>query len=519
MSGPPAPNDAVRRPRPGEFDLGAYLSQFLGTADTKFLLIAGLPGSGKSSLERFLVPLVAGPKLFVAFQMPSAPPGAEPEGASSSFPMLMVDPQLPPSEGTTTSPGSNASSLLAFSPSGMDDPTGPPPVLADAAARLDAVGHGTVFVDSWDRGTERYFRAQATSPDAVRSFAASPNAIAALQASIVSSTNHLVLALTPDSAARLQSVADVVVDLRDEPHSGTRLRVVSIPKVRGKPPPVAGLLYTLDGGRFQPYPGLPPGARIPVGPPDDDPDPQADSGWPGSVAFAHAFGRLRFGGATAITLSPDCPDTVPRVLTLPVALHLLRAGGRVVWIPSPSLRPAALLKKLQEFAPVDWLRERLRILSASGDDPNLGDLRSVVFPLVREPGGASEERPPASPGVRPLFPEIMRFLTTRREGSQAMLLVSLDGLRAALRTVGVPLDAATLPAVLGTYIRLPHFHAFGYGNADDPAAAQLRPVVDTLLHLEMVHGRPVVIGIRPSTSAHILDWSDADGRYQLVPVR
>jgi hypothetical protein len=518
MTGLPEPNQPTPGPPRGGFDLGAYLAEFLGPKEPRFLLVTGPPGSGKSSLLRLLAPRVSGPKLFVAFQLPSAPPGSQPGGSTSTYPMLMVDPQAPPLEGTTTPRGSDPSPLLAFSARGMDESTAPPPVLADAFDRLVRAGNGTVFVDSWDRGTEGYFRTLVGSAADVRSFMALPSEVGGLQASILSNPNRLVLALPPDSAVRLLSVADAVVELGDEVHSGTRVRVLSIPKVRGKPPPMTELLYTLDGGRFQPFPGLPPGTRVPVGPPDDDPDPGADSGWPGSVAFAHAFGRLRFGGATAITLSPDCPDSVPRALTVPVAVHLLRIGGRVVWIPTPSTRPAELVKMLQPFVPDTRIREGLRLLVVNRDEQNLGDLSSVVLPLRRESGDANGAGPPPAPGVRPLFPEVQRFLTDRSGGSPAMLLVSLEGLRAALGGAGVPLDTSTLPAVLGTYTRLPRFHAFGYGNADDPAATQLRPVVDTLLQIEMVRGRPVLFGIRPRTSAHIFDWPTADGQYRLIPV-
>jgi hypothetical protein len=507
---------------PGAFDLLGYLSHFFATPESHFVILSGAVGSGKSTLLRVLVPLIPGPKLFLAFA-PS--PGIEGTVTAAARPAslvswLLVDPQHTDAEGGPSTPTGDPSSLLAFSP--HDPGAGaepPPPALVNAFLRLAATGPGTVVADSWDRGSEQYFRSHAKGPEAVETLSISPGAIGTLQGGIVSSTNRLLLALTPEMASPLLSAADAVLQLKEEAHAGSRVRVLTVAKIRGAPPPIRNLVYSLDGGRFRPYPALPPGFRIPVGASDDDPDPTSDSGWPGSAAFARAFGRLRFGGATAITLSRDCPDTVPLALTVPLATHVLRSGGRAVWILSPSIRPAKITKILREFVPAEWMQERFRILSASGDDPALGDLRTVVVPLVRPHIPSAEARPAPAPGVRPLFPEIYRFLQTRREGTPAVLLVSLDGLRAAVATAGVTtIDATTLPAILATYTRLPQFHAYGYGNADDPAAPYLRPVVDSLLQLEMVHGRPVISGLRPRTEALLLDWPVSDGRYQLVPV-
>jgi hypothetical protein len=516
------PADPGPSARVGEFDLLAYLGAFLATPESHFVMLNGPVGAGKSSLLKQIVPLVRGPKIFLAFAPASAspPPGSASGLPGSPVPMLVVDPQQSSEEGPPAagSPGS-PSSMLAFSPTGSDGSAEAPPAFARAVSHLDAAGAGTVIVDSWDRGSDAYFRSQATTPAGAQTFSMSPSAMAALQAELVSSRHRLILAVTPDMGGPLLSTADAVLELGDEAQAGTRIRVLRVAKVRGNPPPTPTLVYSLDGGRFRAYPPLPPGYRPPIGAADEDPEPTASTCWPGSAAFARAFGRLRYGGSTAISLSPDCPESVPLALTVPLVQHVLRVGGRAVWVPSPSSRPVRIVKHLRDALPAEWIVERLRILSPLGSDPALEDLRSVVLPLTR-PSGASggvREAPPS--GVRPLFPEIFRFLETRHEATPAVLFVSLDGLRAAWAAAGVStIDASTLPAVLGAYARVPQFHAFGYGSADDPAAPYFRPMVDTLLELEVLHGRPILFGIRPRTSALLLDWPDRDGRYQLVPV-
>jgi hypothetical protein len=496
-------------------ELIAYLRNFLGAAEPRFLLILGRVGSGKSTLLRSLVPEIPGPKLFVAYQPVAGPgtPGPDPSATAPPVPMLLVDPQLETASGAASAPddpGRPTAGALR-SEGGIAGP------LAEAVARLS--GHATraVIVDSWDRSSEAYFRSFAKSPAAVRTFATPTSDLVAMQSTILSTPIHLILVMTPESAGPLLTIADAVVELTDERQPQGVVRVSSVPKVRGVGASPPTTLYTLDGASFRSLPALPVGFRPPLVPAEPDPDPKVDSGWPGSVAFAQAFGRLRYGGMTAITLSADCPDTIPFALTLPVVAHALQRGGRVVWIPAPEARPSRVVGLLREIVPDDWLRERLRILSASGSDSALGEMGRIILPLTREVGEGRDLRAASAPGVGPLFPGAYRFLRDHPSSTPAVYVVSLEGLRAAASAAGQTLDASTLPAVAGYYTRIPQYHLFSYGAANDPAAPLLMPMIDILLRLEMVHGRPVVFGVRPKTDPLLLDWGAGDGRYLLRP--
>jgi hypothetical protein len=408
--------------------------------------------------------------------------------------------------------------MLAFSPQEAGAEHEIPAPLVRALARLGRSGQGLMVVDSWDRASEAFFRAQARGVGAVETFAAPPSALAALQLGIPSSPSRMVLVVTPELGYPLRTVADAVTDLHEESHAEGHVRVISVAKVRGTPPPESDQLYSLDGGRFRSMPGFAPGFRPSVGPPDPDPNPNADSGWPGSAAFAQAFGRLRYGGATGLTLSADLPDTVPPCLTVPAAVHALKSGGRVAWIPAPSMRAAKIVSLLGRFVSPDWIRERVRIVSAGGEDTGPGILRPTRPSAEREGAGAPELPRGIPAATGPLIQDVYRFLRDRPESTPALYLVSISGLRAALTSAGRPLPADTLPVVMGFYMRLPRIHLFGYGDANDPVAPQVRPALDTLLHLEMIHGRPVLFGVRPKREPLLLDWTEADGRYSLVPV-
>jgi hypothetical protein len=495
-----------------------YLVTYLKRPEPGFLLITGAVGAGKSSILRELVARFPGPKVYLAYQSPSPPPGTGSSAPPPSIPFLIVDPGADVSDTGAPPRADRVSSMLAFSPQEAGEDLEIPPPLARAMARLGASEQAMIVVDSWDRASEAFFRAQAKGAGSVETFSAPPSAIAALQLGIPSSPTRLVLVVTPELGHPLRTVADAVVDLHDEPHAEGPVRVISIAKVRGTPPPESQQLYSLQDGRFRSMPGFAPGFRPPVGPPDPDPSPQSDSGWPGSTAFADAFGRFRYGGVTGLTLSADIPDSVPPCLTVPAVLHALKSGGRVAWIPAPSMRPAKIVSLLGRFVSPEWIRERVRIVSASGEDAGPGVLHPTRVSAERDGAGAPDLPRGIAPATGPLIRDVYRFLRDRPASTPALYVVSISGLRAALTSVGMPLPADTLPVVLGFYTRLPQIHLFGYADADDAVAPQMRPAVDTLLHLEMIHGRPILFGIRPKRAPLLLDWIDGEGRYSLVPV-
>jgi hypothetical protein len=515
MSSHGDPPDASTGALSSGFDLLGYLTEYLSGAEPKFFMIMGPVGSGKSTLLRSLVPRLSGPKLYLAYHTatPATAGGGGQEGTPSMFQMLLVDPQREVADPARPYREEQGSPLLAFGPSGPGSSSTVPPSLTESLRLLGEAGSGTIVVDSWDRGSEAFFREQVHGTGYVESILAPASAMISMRTAIPSSPLRFILAVGPETGTALLSMADAVAELREEGHEENRLRVLDILKVRGTPPPVRQHLYTLERGHFRSLPGLPSNFRPPFGPPDEDPDPHADSGWPGSIAFEHAFGRLRFGGFTAVTLSEDCSETIPRALTIPIAIHVLLQEGRVVVIPAPSVRPAQVISVMSGYLPAEKIRERVRVLSPGGNDPNLGDFRSIMVPL--HPRGHADPRPDAS-GL--LFPELFEFLQNRPESTPAVILVSLEGLRAAASAIGVPVRDSMLPVEVGIYSRIPRSHIFGYGSVANPAIPHVRSSVDTLLQLEMIHGRPVIFGVRPRTAPFLLDWPHADGRYSLVPV-
>jgi hypothetical protein len=510
------PRGSVGKGRPhGGFDLVEHLRAFLDRPPPETLLITGAVGTGKSTLLQALVEGRKGPLAFIGYR--STPAVGGPEGAASSpttVSLLFVDP-----EGTRDEPSPstawNAEHSMSFAPAAMEPEDALPRPIADAVARLSAQGGGLLVVDAWDASTERQFREWGGAGASVRIL---PASIAFLRGRFGMLPVRGAIALSTEPDPQLLSAADGVIRLGWEDIEGGKVRVLSIPKLRQLPVPETRYLYTLHGGQFQCPPQLPTGFRPPLGPPDPDPEPDEDSLFPGSQSFASAFGRLRYRSLTGLQVPPRFASSLADVFLFPLVAHTLTVGGRVVWVPSPASGVSQIVGQLSRWVPADFVRERLRVVSAGGMDPSLGDLRSVVLPLRRESGGASEPRPASAPSVGPLFPDSFQFLRGTPEGRPALYVIYLDGLHALAAVAGIPVNAATFPMVVGSYMRLPRFHGFGFGRSDDPLDNSLVASVETHIHVEERYGRTVLLGRRPRTTPYILEWPDESGRYSLLPV-
>lgn len=497
---------------PPKDEVVSYLADRLSSPTPLFALIVGRVGSGKSLLLRSPVPRLPGLKVFLCYQQ--LPPSGT-GGAGPSFRMVKVDAQ---EDRGRPAPGAEPGTppMFAFDRTSTEELPRP---LLEAASRVSAQNpSGWLIADTWDRASEAFARSQVAGPPSVEVFDVSAQQMRNMQAVLNAAENHLALTAAPEFAEAMIPEADEAVELHQVRLGESFLRVATHLRFSQAPPDSADHLYTLAGGVFHSLPCLPPGFQPPIGPPDPDPEPKEGWAWPGSSDYARAFGRMRLGSFTGLVTSKECPDLIPHIFTVPLAAHVLRSGGRVVWIPGPTFPPVRILGKLADLVPTDWIRERLRLLTASPHDPGLGELGGVVLPLRREVSSGTDLRTALAPGISPTFPEAYRFLRDAPGGGPALLLASLEGWQIATAASGTPLDARAAPVLLGAYGRIPHLIGFGYAHESNPLIEGLRTSTDTFFQVEYSCGRPVVRALTPRPAAFLLDWTDPSGRYSLLPV-
>ncbi len=498
------------------FDLLDHLRGFLSDGPTPILLVMGPAGSGKSTLLQTLVPMLPGPKAFIAYHAEGQPPDSAASTAGMNLPISLVlidaTPGAPPASDSADEVGQS----MSFAPATARQEEAFPEALREVEGRIAAQGHGLVVVDSWDQPSEAALLRLAGPGAVTRRLQASAGV---LRGQFGRSAAPMLLTQGERTDPTLISIADGVVELGWEQVEGFALRVVTIPKMRRSPVPETRYLYTLQGGVFRCPPQHPPGFQPPIAPPDPDPEPEAADLFPGSVAFADAFGRLRAHSVTGLEFPASLPSRVESVFLLPLVAHTLSTGGRVAWIPAPTSGPAQAVSDLAKMVPRDFVRERLRIVTAGASEEGLGEMRSVALPVRREGSKRTDVREPGGPSVGPMFPDVYAFLRGTPEGRPSLFVVSLDGLQGLTAAAGITVTPATFPVVIGVYARLPRFHGFGFGRSEDPLARVIIPNLDTHLRVVEKYGRNVLLGIRPRTTPFILDWTDPTGRYSLVPIQ
>jgi hypothetical protein len=503
---------------PDGFDLVGQLARFVSGPRPRILIVRGMPGSGKSTLLRAIARRLTGPVAFVAYRTTSAAgtlSSPAPEGALD-LSLLLVDPDRPAVAGPLD-PQDPGPVPLSFAPTGPPAADPVPPPLRLTVSRMVAAGGGCLVVDSWDRSTEESFLSESAAGAAQSGLLASSRL---LRDQLGRTPLHLVVAMFGPADPEMQSLADGVIELTNEEVDGATIRRIDLPKLRGTSLPDSHFLFSLAGGELY-TPTAHAGGQV-GGPGAPEPEPTAEVGsiWPGSTAYAGAFGRLRHNALTAVELDEAIPHAVMDALAVPAASAVIRAGGRVVWVPPGSFPPGHVVGLLGRHLPREALLQGLRVLSANRADASLGDLRPAVLPVVRSAGPPADRAAPSGDeaGV-PLFPEAFRFLRDRRSDGPALFVLSLEGLAALSAVSGLVYDPATFPMIVSSYARLGRFHGLGFGRSDHPLTRALLPSVATDLRVHQRYGRFLVVGARPRTVPFLIDWDQPEGRYRLVPMQ
>lgn len=336
---------------------------------------------------------------------------------------------------------------------------------------------------------------------------------------------HAILVAERVESSRFDYVSDGAISLSSSEFEGRQERWVSLSKLRGTRIENASYPFTLEGGRFRclvPYVAR--GGRETVRP-APDPDPSADSLWPGSGAFARWFGRVPRQRCVVIEADSEVSERALWNLTLPLLLSALQGKGKVVLRPPGSLSSAEVWQTLSGEAPAEGVSARLRIIPPLPRAFPPGAPSEVYFgPEDRlRTYLSSQESEPRTPGSI-LWKEISTFLSAEREGTHGRDLVL------AFPDTGVRNEPGDVEHVGDPLMNLPPDGELSTGGfasvlvlrSEDPEAARVRSRSSLHLMVRAVRGHLVLYGMRPWTPLLVPGvrgpGTPTEEPYDLIPV-
>jgi hypothetical protein len=417
-----------------------------------------------------------------------------------------------------TGPGepTSASQLFAFArdiQSGTS-PAGPvrwlPPAVQRTWNELAARGgEGMLVIDSWDALIDQYLGAPEEHGNPFPTRAELENVLFGL---LGRSRLHLALVLERDAAPHLEYLTDGAVRLERELTSDSRWeRWLTLEKLRGVRLESASYPFTLLDSRFRAFPVLPPPAEIRVQPPEPDPEPHAESLWPASADFARTFGRLVPGTITLLQLDLPVPRELPRLLYVPLLAHVLERGGRVLFIPPPTLDPGDALEALRPLVSPEAIERRLRLLSVFPNRPmpealarvlvpphNLGWTRSgISVPVIEDPVFLSREQAGVSPNL---------------------VVAYFSGIEGLAEAAGSTLTREVLPGLAQMVFERAPSHILAIGRSVDRFFDSMAAIAELHLRVTTRRGRVMVWGQRPPTPLYALSLGGDGSAYRLTPM-
>jgi KaiC/GvpD/RAD55 family RecA-like ATPase len=498
--------------------LPGELRHFLGLPGPQTLLIRGPPGSGKTTLSLALLEAFPGERLLVTSRVS----GVE---LHREFPWLGINGGSSIRVIDTTSSLDGGHAMAEAMPRAKELVKGGgaelrnleaflrlPPPLQEAWSHLDESKPTMVIVDSWDALVES-FLGDLSPADAplvdrsqverllLRRFSAAPV--------------HLALVLEREDQTQLDYLTNAVAQTQIDIHEERLERWLRLRKLRGIRIENALYPFTLEGGKFDCIEPVRPYASVRVGLHEPEPDALPQHMWPGTHAFANAFGRLPLGQVTLLELDVGVPRYVPELLLTPMVSNNLVAGGPVLLIPEGRGSPAQLWEQLKGKVPRTKFLQYLRFLDFP--DPSapprtgLGDLQRTLL-TVKLP----------EPGAPPPENDVEKFLRNGgTPGVPALAILHVAGLESMVSAMKLPVTPqmmAAFPSSIQENMAGQAIHGVIVGRTGSPMFEVLRPVAGLHLRVRSRQGRILLHGILPWTAPFLLTDGTDDAPYGLLRV-
>jgi KaiC/GvpD/RAD55 family RecA-like ATPase len=491
------------------------LRAFLSRPGPQSLLIRGPPGCGKTTLSLALLDAFPGTRVLVTNRVTDAELRVDFPwlALGGPDPIQIVDAERPEYGIEQAARAVHALASLVDR-SGSEDVSSflwLPQAIQEAYASLDPERPAMVVVDSWDALVEEFI---AHVTDGRIGLPGREDVERLLLAYMRRSMVTLVLVLEREGQTQLDYLVTAVVATDKQTVAGRLERTLALPKLRGLRIATPSYPYSLEGARFQ---SIPPfrhsslhGAHRRTSARAGELPPVDLNGriWPGNEDFASEFGVFELGTTTVVETDPAVPFPVLSLLVESPIVQTLAAGGRVLIIPPPGIRPDDLYQPYRAIFPAATLAAQLRIFSVAGTEGVAVETQSSLLAL---PSGNGER------GTDPIFYTAFEFI--REKGSTAapnLIVRTTSGQRALAQLLSLPLVPENFGKVASAYVANLASHQIVFGNTGDPLLEALNDLGSLRLQIQARQGRYFLNGVRPFTSSFALTEGDRISPYTLV---
>lgn len=176
---------------------------------------------------------------------------------------------------------------------------------------------------------------------------------------------RVVYVLEGSGETRLDYLGDGVVSFRSEEHSGRRLRIMTIEKLRGTEIRQHRYIYTLKDGRILAFTNRLPAPPARAGPWNAVPDRSDGSASWGHEALDEIAGGLRAGAMVALEIEPDVPRAHVDGIKAGIICNFAALGRGVAYVPAQKSSAELVRDWLVPYISGADFDDRVRVFESS----------------------------------------------------------------------------------------------------------------------------------------------------------